>query len=418
MSGTLITATLVERAERRLRAERPAPVTREAPATPATPEAPRAADRGGRPGNPDHFDRFAAALTEGLSRAAVTARAVRGAPRPGRSAPAPRTGPVRGRYQAEETLRRFRARLEEHPDAPPAGAATGSAAERDALLGLAHRVVRRLAGDPDTPTGPAPQPPAPHLAPERLLTASLLLAECAVRCGGAAEDVLPAVRDVFSAAVREASGTRDLWQERRALAREVHDRVSGPLTAALRGLDGGGRPAADALRGVLTQAADGARDIVAGLHRRTPVPGLRGALDDVRALAEARGLSVEWSLTGDEAGLPELFRRELALVVREALLNAVAHASANRVVVTTRITRRWAHTHIQDDGTGFDVAHTLGSRPAHGLRAMSERMESVGGRLAIRSAAGGGTRVDIHLPRYRPVQRTIHQLAEKRSCHA
>lgn len=416
MSGTSITATLVERAA-----------------------------GSGAPAGRGPLDRFASALTEGLSRAAVTAPAVRGAPAvPG--TPAVRGtgagagggaggGAVLGRWQAEETLRLFRDALEEHLDAPPEGPPGGADEERDALLGLARRAVRRLTGERDTAPGtPAGTPCVPSLAPDRLLAASLLLAECAVRSGAGAGAVLPGVREVFTAAALGTAETRDLWQERRALARDVHDRIGGPLTAALHGLEALGAPdgsgsgsepgsgsapaAAAAVRAALAAAARETGEIVAGLHRNTPVPGLRRAVEDVRAVGEARGVTVEWSMTGDETGLPELFRRELALVLREALLNAIVHASADRVVVTTRVTRRWAHTHVQDDGAGFDVAHTLASRPAHGLRAMSERMESVGGRLAVRSAPGSGTRVDIHLPRYRPVPRTPHQVAEKRSCHA
>ncbi|GHF71959.1 hypothetical protein GCM10010218_61600 [Streptomyces mashuensis] len=337
-------------------------------------------------------DRFAAALTEGLGRARAALPHTRAAVPP--STPVP--GAVLGRHQAEETLRRFREALDDHLPGYLPGQPHDGESLRQALLGLAHLTVRRLAGDRDAGTAQ----PLPGVSPDQLVTASLLLAECAVRSGSTPADVLPDIREVFAPAAREIPAVRDVWQERRALARDVHDRVSGPLTAALRQLQGTGATGSALVEQVLTRAADGARDIVDGLHRSTPVAGLYDATQDVRALGEARGVAVSWALSGDESTLPELFRHELSLVTREAMLNAFTHASAHQVAVRARITRKWAHAQIRDDGSGFDVAHTLASRPAHGLRAMSERMESVGGRLAITSTAGSGTRVDVHLPRY------------------
>ncbi|MDG4865907.1 hypothetical protein P8605_47925 [Streptomyces sp. T-3] len=361
---------------------------------------------------PPIVDRFTVALSEGLSRAGATTsftRApVRAVTRPARRAPAAPASPFT-RDEAEATMRRFTAVMDGGPfaaDGAEASRADADAARR-AILALARYAMERVSGG----SAPAVRPPSSWVDPAQLIEASLLLAECVTRSGSDATAALREVREVFAAAagVGRASGARDEWRERRALARDFHGRVRSPLAAALRQLDGSGGQldgsAGDRLLGeakrMVAQAADEAEEIVSGLYRSTPVPDLRDELAAACARAAEQGIAVEWGMTGDETTLPELFRRELILVLREALLNACTHAAPRSVLVSVRVTRKWAHAQVRDDGGGFDVAQAVGSGHAHGLRSMSERMESVGGQLVIRSGADG-TRVDMHLPRYQP----------------
>ncbi|MFC6067900.1 sensor histidine kinase [Streptomyces ochraceiscleroticus] len=352
-------------------------------------------------------DVFTHALTEGLSRASAPrvrpvaavpddVGAVRddiGAPRraPRRGGPAP--DPV------DAALHRFTGLLGSRSAQLPGGQPDEEEARY--LRELARHALGRTASRAAAPavTG--------RPAPDQLLAAAMLLTECLLLQGLDAGAVLPllcAVRETFAAAAGPHPRAVDAWQGRRTLARDVHDRVATPLAAALDrlGAEAGTVRASEQLtaaRDLLAQAAESSRGIVAGLHERTPVPRLRESLEEfLRGLPE--GPEVRWHQSGDETTLPELFRRELLLVLREAVLNARTHAGAETVSVTVRTTRRWAHAQVCDDGRGFDVAHTLSARPAYGLRAMSERIESVGGRLAVTSRAGDGTRVDVHLPRY------------------
>ncbi|MBZ4016182.1 sensor histidine kinase [Streptomyces purpurogeneiscleroticus] len=375
-------------------------------------------------------DVFTHALTEGLSRAAAPrvrpvgavpddigavpddVGARRRAPRRGRPAPDP----------VDAALHRFADLLRSRSAQLPGGQPDEEEARyllelaRHALGRTASRTAGRVPGrgaapaaartpnHPAAPSaGPGPGPGRP--APDQLLAAAMLLTECLLQelGAGAAFPLLSAVRETFAAAAGPRPRAVDAWQGRRTLARDVHDRVATPLAAALDRLGaeaGTVRASAQltAARDLLAQAAESSRGIVAGLHERTPVPRLREALEVLRGLPG--GPEVRWHQSGDETTLPELFRRELLLVLREALLNARTHAAAETVTVTVRTTRRWAHAQVCDDGRGFDVAHTLSARPAYGLRSMSERIESVGGRLAVTSRADDGTRVDVHLPRY------------------
>lgn len=330
-------------------------------------------------------DVFTHALTEGLSRAsAPRVRPVAAVPDDAGAVP----------DDVDAALHRFTGLLGSRSAQLPGGRPDEE--ETRYLRELARHALGRAAA-----------PAADRLAPDQLLAAAVLLTECLLLQGldaGAALPLLRAVRETFAAAAGPHPRAVDAWQGRRTLARDVHDRVATPLAAALDrlGAEAGTVRASEQLtaaRDLLVQAAESSRGIVAGLHERTPVPRLREALEEfLRGLPE--GPEVRWHQSGDETTLPELFRRELLLVLREAVLNARTHAAADTVSVTVRTTRRWAHAQVCDDGRGFDVAHTLSARPAYGLRAMSERIESVGGRLAVTSRAGDGTRVDVHLPRY------------------
>ena len=79
-------------------------------------------------------------------------------------------------------------------------------------------------------------------------------------------------------------------------------------------------------------------------------------------------------------------------IVQESLTNAGKYARAARVRV--RVAQHPAHAEvmIEDDGVGFDAGAQL-PRATHGLQGMRHRVEAMGGRLAVESAPGAGTRV-------------------------
>lgn len=81
-------------------------------------------------------------------------------------------------------------------------------------------------------------------------------------------------------------------------------------------------------------------------------------------------------------------------VVREALSNALRHASALRVAVRAQAEGRRLVLCVSDDGVGFDV----NGRRGQGLAAMQMRAEAAGGLLQVESATGAGTIVTLTLP--------------------
>jgi two-component system sensor histidine kinase UhpB len=97
--------------------------------------------------------------------------------------------------------------------------------------------------------------------------------------------------------------------------------------------------------------------------------------------------------------LPADVELVLYRIVQEALSNVAKHAGASRV--DARLTRRGRAVRllIEDDGAGFDVEATRGSRESGlGLFGMEERLALVGGSLRVESTPGGGTRVAAEVP--------------------
>ena len=80
-------------------------------------------------------------------------------------------------------------------------------------------------------------------------------------------------------------------------------------------------------------------------------------------------------------------------VVSEALANAVKHASASRVTVSARQDDGHLVVRVEDDGRGGAAAE-----PAGGLAGLADRVAAHGGRMALESAPGAGTRIEVVLP--------------------
>ncbi|MFP5399351.1 MAG: sensor histidine kinase, partial [Gammaproteobacteria bacterium] len=84
-------------------------------------------------------------------------------------------------------------------------------------------------------------------------------------------------------------------------------------------------------------------------------------------------------------------------LVQEALTNVAKHAGATQVRVRLhRGAQDRAEVEVHDDGAGFDRAGVRSG--AHGLLGMRHRVEAAGGRFALLSAPGRGTRIQASLP--------------------
>src|ERR671932_1604293 len=190
--------------------------------------------------------------------------------------------------------------------------------------------------------------------------------------------------------------------ERRRIARDLHDGLAQDLAfivSRVRVLERD--PAAtvrvDQLTAAAERALDDSRAAIAALTRPLNEPLDAALARNATEVAERLGSHADLHL---QAGVdvPAAMRESLVRVVRESVSNAVRHGRASRVAVS--LTRaddlRLA---IADNGCGFDPA----GRPAQpdagfGLLSMSERAEALGGALAIRSAPGRGTTIEVVLP--------------------
>ena len=198
--------------------------------------------------------------------------------------------------------------------------------------------------------------------------------------------------------------------ERRKIARELHDTVLQFLLVLTYGLDDL-RERQTALANEIEQWQDRISAEASQLrsllsYLRAPeqlvqqglVPSLRSWLDQMRQ--EAR-LVIETNL--DEEVEPLLTAEgKVAVyrVCREAVHNAVKHAHAERITVRLGRNDRHVTVTIEDNGQGFDVTQALQPKAKgySSLQDMRIHIESVGGRLEVRSTLGGGTTIDAWVP--------------------
>jgi len=97
----------------------------------------------------------------------------------------------------------------------------------------------------------------------------------------------------------------------------------------------------------------------------------------------------------ERAVSPEM-RHNLFLVLKEALNNIVRHAQATEVWFRLRLRNDAMEVLIEDNGTGLNGAAAHGG--GNGLGNMRHRVEEIGGRFAIESEVGTGTRISANLP--------------------
>ncbi len=194
-------------------------------------------------------------------------------------------------------------------------------------------------------------------------------------------------------------------EERRRVARDLHDVVLQDLSGAIQSLRlthlrarGSGK---DLNLGeeieALGRATSGLRSAMYDLRHENERPFLKSVeslVDLNRRLMPGR----ETAFTVEE-GFPEELPREVSVellrVLQEALINVRRHSAAARVEVGLRAEGGALVAAVTDDGKGFDPAST---RAGVGLSAMRERVEGLGGEIEVKSRPGEGTSVAVTVP--------------------
>ena len=197
--------------------------------------------------------------------------------------------------------------------------------------------------------------------------------------------------------------------ERRWIARELHDETGQSLTALLVGLrvieQQAGKPEvvamAHRLRKIASETVDNVGRLARGLHP--------SVLDDIGLLAAAQryvsdyaktyGLAVDLRSEGVGAQqLPSLVQTTIYRILQEGLTNVARHARARTVNVELKLHDGMLNLLIRDDGVGFDPRATRTDESGLGLHGMGERAALLGGSLDIESAPGRGATVRASVP--------------------
>jgi signal transduction histidine kinase len=208
---------------------------------------------------------------------------------------------------------------------------------------------------------------------------------------------------------REALAEQAVAEERRRIARELHDLAGHTLAAMLLHVTGARhvlrRDVDEAERGLLDaetvgrSSLDQIRATVAALRteERGTDPALAGAADLAALVDEycRAGLDVNAVVAPGAAGIDGPVGTALHRIAREALANVARHAASNRVELCLDAERGQARLTVADHG--HPAPHADGSVDHFGLVGMRERARALGGELEA-GPTDDGWRVQAHLP--------------------
>jgi len=187
-------------------------------------------------------------------------------------------------------------------------------------------------------------------------------------------------------------------EERRAIAREVHDEIGGTLTALRFDLAWIGRHGGEAIAHrveqaleTLTLAQKATQDIVRDLRPPVLDAGIVAAIEWQLAQFHRRsGVVTRLHTNTDRIALSDAVAITVYRTLQEALTNVAKHAQASMVAVDMVLSDAELSLEIHDDGRG--IAQTDLDKPqSFGLRGLTERARAVGGWLEVSRSASGAT---------------------------
>jgi len=199
--------------------------------------------------------------------------------------------------------------------------------------------------------------------------------------------------------------------ERSRLAREMHDTLIqgcagvSAMLEAVRSCDPDDRETkAHFVEFANTQIRalmDEARQAVWDLRRGDDLQS--GLVDSIQQMTERLSseysVSIKCSTSGEPFPIGQQQMHELLMVAREALFNAILHGHPNLIGVQMRFSPQALELHIDDDGRGFDTLPDFADSGHYGLQGMKERVQTLGGNLAIESRPNRGTSVFATIPK-------------------
>lgn len=220
----------------------------------------------------------------------------------------------------------------------------------------------------------------------------------------------------LSAVMAEARRTQELLrktsgslieaqeQERRRIARELHDNLGQALALTSVTLDGlvqesgeSLKPALSDLSSQISAISNTAREISHGLYpTHLEYLGLAKALkrlcDELRS---GKNTSIHLTMSHLPDQLQPSISLSLYRIAQETMHNIITHSQAKNVQVELGADDTQIALRIIDDGVGFDTSHQAGGL---GLESMRQRVQAVGGVIDISSSPNSGTRIEVRVP--------------------
>ncbi|OGN96531.1 MAG: hypothetical protein A2Y89_00665 [Chloroflexi bacterium RBG_13_51_18] len=203
-------------------------------------------------------------------------------------------------------------------------------------------------------------------------------------------------------------------EERRRIARELHDETGQALTALRLCLERLSQVSASGasteVNSQLAQSLNLCQQADEEIDKL--IFDLRPSLLDDLGLVEAieyfinmrltaAGIKADLTVTGEERRLSSEREVSIFRMIQEGINNIFKHARAKSVAINLKFNVDKLEVQIQDDGCGFEVKQVVSpqnTRSGLGLLGMRERMSLIGGSLAITSKVGVGTCVKATVP--------------------
>ncbi len=192
-------------------------------------------------------------------------------------------------------------------------------------------------------------------------------------------------------------------EERKRVARELHDETSQALTVLMIELQMLEKTDPEDRKKKITDLWAYTSQILDGVHRLTLelrpsnldelglIPALRSYTNEY---IKKFNINIDFQVSGFRGRLPSNMEVALYRVVQEALTNVVKHSGATSVLVSMRREDGLVIVTIKDNGHGFNMDEVMKSKERGlGLFGMRERMSTVGGELAINTTPDQGTEV-------------------------
>ncbi len=197
-------------------------------------------------------------------------------------------------------------------------------------------------------------------------------------------------------------------EERRSIARELHDELGQQLSALRIGVNlidfqfGDAEPrireATKKLLGLVDQTIQTTRDVSSSLRPAVLDMGLVPALEWLTAeFSRHTGIACDLKVPHGDVRVPEDMGVALFRIAQESLTNAARHSKADRVQVRFECDPEACVLEVEDDGEGFDPARGRRQK-SFGLVGIRERALAAGGEAFITSDPGRGATVTVRIP--------------------
>ena len=213
-------------------------------------------------------------------------------------------------------------------------------------------------------------------------------------------------------ALYKTAGAVATQEERRRIARELHDRLLQVLASLTLRLETCRRHLIESPKELgrelelMEQSARSSmeeiRRFLAGKDSQDFAPGslIERLKEEMRFLRDGLGVQVVLETDPEELTLPSQVEQEIYYVLREGLRNVAGHAHASKAEILLKEAGAEIHGSLQDDGVGFD-ASAARNGDGFGMISMEERMKKLGGQLSVETSPGRGTTISFRAPLWR-----------------